>query len=110
MESETRLADNEGRRVQHTGRHANTPTACHLAEIDSLMSEELSKGRTNMEWTSSTRSGFRYDAKACSWMKLCGGAVKIAFDHQDGDIIAKTNFFRKICRAAEDVVHERFRG
>jgi hypothetical protein len=43
-------------------------------------------------------------------MKLCGEAVEIAFDYEDGDIIAKAYVFRKIRRATEDVVHEPFRG
>ena len=44
------------------------------------------------------------------WMKLCRGAVEIAFHHEDGDIVAEAKVFRKIRRAAEDVFHERFRG
>jgi hypothetical protein len=47
-----------------------------------------------------------------SWlssMRLCGEAVENTFDHKNGDIIAKTKFFRKSRRTGEDVVHERFR-
>ena len=51
-----------------------------------------------------------YDAKVCAWMKLCGGAVKIAFDHKDSDIIAKARVFRKVRRGTEDIVHELLSG
>jgi len=51
-----------------------------------------------------------YDAKVCAWMKLCGGAVKIAFDHENGHIIMETNLAAEICCAAEDIIHQVFRG
>jgi hypothetical protein len=38
------------------------------------------------------------------------GAVEIAFDHENGDIIIETNLAAKICRAAEDIGHELLRG
>jgi hypothetical protein len=72
--------------------------------------QQRSRGRTNVDrncWTLLDPAGPK---SLLSWMKLCEGSVEIALDHEDGDIIAKANVFRKIRRAAEDVVHERFRG
>src|SRR6267143_2613860 len=38
------------------------------------------------------------------------GAVEIAFDHEDGDVIIETNLAAEICRAAEDIGQEAFCG
>jgi hypothetical protein len=39
-----------------------------------------------------------------------GRAVEIAFDYENGYIVMETNLAAKICRAAEDIVHEAFCG
>ena len=71
---------------------------------------------TNSQWkrpvgrTASTTLERGTTQRLFLWMKLCWGAVEIAFDHEDGDIVAEAKVFRKIRRAAEDVFHERFRG
>ena len=48
-----------------------------------------------------------------SWSELrthsCG-AVEIAFDHENSDIIVESNSAAELCRAAEDIGHEAFCG
>jgi len=37
------------------------------------------------------------------------GAVELAFDHHNGDVIMKTNVAAEICRAAKDIDRQLFR-
>ena len=99
MESDTGAADDLTRRVQRGGRDANTLTA----RFDTPK-QKSSIGP--LVWTGLGR----HDSSLFLWMKSCGEAVEIAFDDENGDIIAKSYVFRKIRRVTEDVVHERFRG
>jgi len=39
-----------------------------------------------------------------------GGAVEVAFDHENGDVILETNLAAEICRALKDFDLELFRG
>jgi hypothetical protein len=78
-------------------------------DIDFPIARELTE--EDLMWTdSSTAPGPAGPKCLLSWMKLCGGAVENTFDHDNGDVIAKADFFRKTRRATEDVVHEPFRG
>ena len=48
-----------------------------------------------------------------SWNELgtsSWGAVEIAFDHENGDIIIETDVAAEICRGAKDIHHEAFWG
>jgi len=38
------------------------------------------------------------------------GAVEMAFDHENGDVIMETNLAAEICRVVEDIGCELFRG
>jgi len=78
--------------------------------INFLTGHELSSGRAPVGRTASTTLERGTTQRLFLWMKLGWGAVEIAFDHEDGDIVAEAKVFRKIRRAAEDVFHERFRG
>jgi hypothetical protein len=46
------------------------------------------------------------------WVELrsnAGGAVEVAFDNDNGDVITETNIAAKVCRAVKDVDREFFR-
>ena len=44
-----------------------------------------------------------------SWMKLCGGAFELAFDHDNGDVITEADVAAEVCRAVKDIHDELFR-
>jgi hypothetical protein len=103
----TRLTDDEGRRVQHNGRDANTPTPCLSRWKSTPNGGRSDRGRTNRDRFD--RSRLRYDPKVSSWMKLCTGAVELAFNHDNGDVITETDVSAEVCRAVKDIDDEFFR-
>jgi hypothetical protein len=91
------------------GQKSNSVDGCQYA--DSLRLVEWHHLTVETELVRTLSSTLRrVRRQGYTWMKLCAGTVEIAFDHQDSDVVVKTDIFRKIRRGTEDIVHEPLRG